>query len=80
MATAEKANLVQRAFAAWARETSKSGTPEDFPTGDSTVRTLKGLQYVVLRSSNKTVLAIYRIKNDGFLRRMRRPPKALLGD
>ena len=61
-------DLVSRAKAAWFR-----GGEETTPSQHSGVVKQKGLTYVVLRNGN-SVLAVYRVKNDGILRRMRRPP------
>jgi hypothetical protein len=69
----EKDDLIRRAMAGFFREK----LPGDMPAS-GTMRTIRGLQYIVLRSGAGQVVAIFRLKNDGFLRRMRRPPKALL--
>ena len=48
---------------------------EDLPTSVK-VQTLKGLRYAVLRRGGR-LLACYRIRNDGKLKRMIRLPKGL---
>jgi hypothetical protein len=63
--------LLRRAFAAYYR----SGANMQ-PANTSGVRKYKGLWYVVLENANG-VLAVYRVKNDGFLRAMRRWPEEL---
>lgn len=64
-------DLVRRAFAAWFRT---GGT--DQPANTSSVEAHEGHEYVVLRNAGGT-LAVYRVKNDGVLRRLRRWPSAL---
>ena len=60
---------VTRAMAAWFR----SGQSVQ-PANTSDVRVCNGKQYVVLENING-ILAVYRIKNDGFLKRLKRWPK-----
>ena len=48
----------------------------DRPSSDSGEYELNGRHYVVLRNIKGT-LAVYRVKNDGYLRRLRRWPKEL---
>ena len=64
-------DLLRRAFAAWFRTGGM-----DQPANTSGVEAHEGHQYVVLRNVRGT-LAVYRVKNDGMLRRMRRWPSAL---
>ncbi len=61
-------DIVRRAKAAWFR-----AGEETTPSQHSGVVKQNGLTYVVLRNGNH-LLAVYRVKNDGILRRMRRPP------
>lgn len=63
--------MVKRATAAWFR----SGG-DDQPANTSDVREYGGKKYVVLKNTNG-ILAVYRIKNDGILKRMKRWPKEL---
>lgn len=66
------AALLRRAFAAWFR-----GGAADIPSNDSEVVAHAGHWYVVLRGGrgpNDRALAVYRLKNDGVLRRLRRWP------
>ncbi len=65
--------LTRRAFAAYFRS---GGTRR--PTKSSGVVERDGKRYVVLNSS-RGVLAVYRVRNDGMLRRMRRWPPDLQG-
>ena len=60
---------VTRAMAAWFR----SGQSIQ-PSNTSGVRVCKGKKYVVLENANG-ILAVYRIKVDGFLKRLKRWPK-----
>jgi hypothetical protein len=65
--------LTRRAFAAWYRTGGR-----DIPASGSGVRTVKRKHYVVLENV-RGILAVYRVKNDGMLRRMRRWPSQLEG-
>ncbi|WP_349268957.1 hypothetical protein MPNTM1_04179 [Mycolicibacterium parafortuitum] len=65
--------LTRRAFAAYFRS---GGTQQ--PTKSSGVVDRDGKRYVVLNSA-RGVLAVYRVRNDGMLRRMRRWPADLAG-
>jgi hypothetical protein len=65
----------QRAYAAYFRYAK--GRPVDQLAGAlSGLEKYKGLMYVVLRDGSRT-LAVYRIKNDGHLHRLKRWPAAL---
>ena len=70
----EDEQLLRRALAAWFRT---GGT--DRPTEDSGVVKHNKLQYVVLKSGRGAgaVLAVYRVRNQGMLRRLRRWPSGL---
>jgi len=61
--------MTTRAMAAWFR----SGQSIQ-PASTSGVRVCKGKKYVILENANG-ILAVYRIKNDGFLKRLKRWPK-----
>jgi hypothetical protein len=65
-------DLTRRAYTAYFRSggTDQPGGSESGPTE------LDGKQYVVLRNSNG-VLAVYRVRNDGMLKRLRRWPADL---
>ncbi|MGU3501882.1 hypothetical protein [Mycobacterium sp. C31M] len=69
---AERDDLTRRAFAAYFRS---GGT--DQPTRGSGVVERDGKLYVVLGSA-RGILAVYRVRNDGMLRRMRRWPSDLV--
>lgn len=64
-------DLRRRGFAAWFRT---GGT--DQPSGSSGVHTVDGLKYVALHNGGK-MLAVYRVDNQGRLKRLRRWPKEL---
>lgn len=68
--------VVQRAFAAWFRFCKSVGGIPTQPANTSGIREYEGKEYVVLENING-ILAVYRIKNDGFLRCLKRWPKAL---
>jgi hypothetical protein len=69
-------DLTRRAFAAYFR----SGGVAQPARADSGLVKHKGKYYVVLKST-AGVLAVYRVRNfDGALRRMKRPPKALIDE
>ena len=76
-------NYMERAFSAYYRYGKKMGYVEgqlNIPSMMSHVQQdNKGLYYAVLRNSNN-VLAVYRIKNDGYLKRLIRYPKELEED
>jgi hypothetical protein len=67
----DDAGLTRRAFAAYFRS---GGT--DQPANTSGVVNCDGVWYVVLHNVRGT-LAVYRVKNDGGLRRMKKWPKEL---
>ena len=62
-------DLLRRAFAAWFRT---GGT--DQPANTSRVTQHDGLWYAVLENVRGT-MAVYRLKNDGVLRKLRRWPE-----
>ena len=64
-------DYLTRAFAAYFRSGDK-----DQPSNSSRVVEDMGRGYVVLENLNG-VLAVYRIRNDGILRRMKRWPKEI---
>jgi hypothetical protein len=64
--------LHRRALAAY----FKMGGQDQPNAAMSGVATVKGLKYVVLQNIRGT-LAVYRVKNDGALRRMKRWPSKL---
>ena len=68
--------VVQRAFAAWFRSCESVGGIPIQPANTSGIREYQGKEYVVLENING-ILAVYRIKNDGFLKCLKRWPKAL---
>lgn len=70
-ASFDSTDLVRRAFAAWFRS---GGT--DQPANHSDVTEHNGHDYVVLRNVNG-ILAVYRVRNDGMLKRLRRWPTEL---
>lgn len=70
----ETANLLNRAFRAFLA--SDSGSAEQTVESCSAVRCLNGLSYVVLGNERRT-LAVYRIRHNGPLRRLRCWPISL---
>lgn len=71
---ADDDDLLRRAFAAYFRN---AGVPSpDQPSNGSYVTDLGGKRYVVL-TNIRGVLAVYRVRNDGLLKGLRRWPKAL---
>jgi hypothetical protein len=64
-------DVTRRAFAAYFRS---GGT--DQPANDSGVEKVNGKFYVVL-SNVRGILAVYRVSNNGSLKRLKRHPKAL---
>jgi hypothetical protein len=49
----------------------------DQPSSDSTVQTVENKQYVVLVNANG-ILAVYRVRNDGKLKGLKRYPKEIV--
>lgn len=70
--TADDASLCRRAMAAYFR-TPDSVSPAQ-PSGGGAVTEHDGRLYVVLQNVGG-VLAVYRVQNDGILRRMKRWPR-----
>ena len=68
--------LINRAFAAYFREAAREGYAPDQPASTSHLCELDGKQYVVLHNV-KGVLAVYRVRNDGVLKGLRRWPAEL---
>ena len=70
--------LIDRAFAAYFRSAARSGAgiSPDMPANDSHLCELGGKQYVVLHNING-ILAVYRVRNDGVLKGLKRWPKEL---
>lgn len=66
----------QRALAAFYRSAKWPETPMEPSQALSGMTTLNGLEYVVLRNTHQ-VLAVYRVRNDGMLKRLLRWPKEL---
>jgi hypothetical protein len=70
----DEGELARRALAAYYRS---GGTAQ--PTGGGNVTEHGGKTYVVL-SNVRGTLAVYRVRNDGILKRLRRPPRDLAPD
>lgn len=70
-------NLVNRAFAAYFKTARQEGYSADIPSNRSQVMSHNGKHYVVLANGIWDVLAVYRVRNDHFLKRLRRWPAAL---
>jgi len=64
---------VRRAFAAYFKTAEADGGIPIQPANTSGLRSHDGHDYVVLENANG-VLAVYRVRNDGVLRRMKRWP------
>lgn len=66
--------ILQRAFAAYLKiDGTAAEQPIEYRSGELIC---DGLRYVVLRNARR-VLAVYRVKNNGALRRMKRWPLEL---
>ena len=68
--------VIRRAFAAYFRYLSSLGALPTIPANDSDRCELDGKEYVTLRNVNGT-LAVYRVRNNGALKRLRRWPEEL---
>jgi len=69
-------DLTRRAFAAYYRTEGDANAVVDQPTDTSGVVEHEGKTYVVLHNARGT-LAVYRVRNSGLLKRLRRWPAAL---
>lgn len=79
MTIATDSDLVRRAMAAYYRSGRREGFADEqinMPANDSDVQEHDGKQYVVLRNVNG-VLAVYRVRNDGMLKGLKRWPAEL---
>jgi hypothetical protein len=68
-------DAIERAHRAYQRG-ARPGEVLDQPTANGDLVSYRGRSYVVLSNSYRT-LAVYRIRGDGRLRRLRRWPKAV---
>lgn len=69
--------LLSRAIAAYYQSCARSGDDAaEIVGGSSAVKEVAGKRYVVLRNAD-TLICVYRIRNDGILKGMRRWPKEL---
>lgn len=76
-AVADDADLIRRALAAYYRSADHSGVAAlQAPGQDSRVTECEGRRYVVLTNTSG-VLAVYRVRNDGMLKGLRRWPNAI---
>lgn len=66
-------DLVSRAMAAWFRSAAQTGAIAPQPSNSSYATEHDGKTYVVLENVNGT-LAVYRERNDGMLKRLKRWP------
>ena len=69
-------DLTRRAFAAYFRYVKANNYIPDQPAYDSGPATAGGKNYIVLRNVNG-ILAVYRVRNTGALKRLDRWPKEL---
>ncbi len=68
--------LVGRAFAAHFRSCAREGVIPDQPANYSHLCELDGKQYVVLENVNG-IMRVYRVRNSGILKELKRWPKEL---
>ncbi|ECX5877003.1 hypothetical protein H0K60_004462 [Salmonella enterica] len=69
-------DILRRALAAYLRSGAADPAFRQPATELCRVEALGGLTYAVIRNV-EGLLAVYRVRNDGMLRRMVRPPRAL---
>jgi hypothetical protein len=69
-------NLMSRALAAYWRSCTGSPAASQPNAGDSAIEEHGGKRFVVLRS-DRGVLAVYRVRNDGMLKGLRRWPHTI---
>jgi hypothetical protein len=70
---ADDADLIRRSLAAYYRS---APAPARAPGQDSRVTEHEGKRYVILANTSG-VIAVYRVRNDGILKGLRRWPKAI---
>jgi hypothetical protein len=75
----DEQDVTRRAFAAYFRAATASGEIMQQPANTSGYLEHNGKGYVVLENVRGT-LAVYRVRNDGMLKRLRRPPRDLAPD
>ena len=76
MALPDEDDLLRRAMAAYFKAGSSVGGILQQPSKHSAVEKVNGLTYVAIRNGSD-LLAAYRLKNDGALRRLTRWPAEL---
>jgi hypothetical protein len=79
MTTPTDNELVRRAMAAYYRSGHREGLADEqitIPANTSDVHERSGKRYVVLENVNG-ILAVYRVRNDGVLKGLKRWPKEL---
>ena len=74
-----KGDPIRRAHVAYAAACARDGIIADQPHDSSTMESLDGLDYVVLRSEFGAIIAVYRVDRQGVLKRLKRWPAALEG-
>lgn len=68
--------IMNRTLSAYFGSLRITGSIVDQPANTSGIRECKGKRYAVLENI-KSILAVYRIKNDGYLKRLKRWPSEL---
>lgn len=69
--------IIKRAFAAYFKTANREGYSASIPGNRSCVMSHNDKDYVVLVNGIWDVLAVYRIRNDGVLKRLHRWPAEL---
>jgi hypothetical protein len=72
----EHGDLQARAVTAWFKECKREGKTYEQPSGGTGVTEFHGRRYVVLSNANG-ILAVYRVRPDGILKRLKRWPPEL---
>jgi len=75
----EEAAVIWRAVAGWVRHMPPGQRFPPFDTVEAELVEIRGKSYVKLSSGGK-VLAVFRVRVDLALRKMRRPPRELRGE
>jgi len=76
MRTTTETELITRAMSAYFKALKSTEGVQMQPSNGSGVEVVGGLSYVVLRNVGG-VLAVYRVRNDGVLKRLKRWPANL---
>ena len=70
-------DLVRRAFSAWYKTSGGYPLQDQPDQSRSKVETINGMDYVALRNASGIIIAVYRVRRNGQLKRLVRIPAPL---